>query len=267
MKKSRQTSVPLPRIHATEEPEPCVLVHGDLDFRAAVEFSRAVTALLERHEAVVVDLSGSPFVDSSGVGALLDAHKLATRTRKRVELRGPRAQVRKALQISGFASLFGVEPLRLETTDPSAASPEALQTDWRINESVVVGIPILVASMREEAVEAAREAGLSESALHDVRLAVGEALTNALKHAVRPGLDKIRVRCMTCPSAFVVEVTDQGAGFNPDSVSIPEAASLQAGGLGIHLMRSSMDEVEFASDGRGSKVRMIKWIGAPGDKP
>ena len=266
MKKNDQTDIPTQRIQATEEPEPCVFVHGDLDFRAAVEFSRAVATLLGRHETVVVDLSGAPFVDSSGVGALLDAHKTAKRNGKRVNLRGPKAQVRKALQISGFATMFGIEPLRLETMRPVDESADECRPDWRINESVVIGRPILVAALREEAVESAREAGLHESALHDVRLAVGEALTNALKHGVRPGMDRIRMRCMGCPSAFVVEVTDQGAGFDPDSVTIPEPDSLQVGGLGIYLMRSSMDEVEFVCDGNGNKVRMIKWITPPEER-
>jgi len=101
--------------------------------------------------------------------------------------------------------------------------------------------------------------GLSETDVGDVKLAVGEALANALKHGHQPGRDKIRLRCMSCDSALVVEVTDQGPGFDPDEIALPDHDELRVGGLGIHLMRSTMDEVEFLFDSEGSRVRMVKW--------
>ncbi|MDO8683202.1 MAG: ATP-binding protein [Armatimonadota bacterium] len=244
-----------------DEPEPTLLVVGDLDFTAVCAFKESATSLLEKHQSIVVDLSRAPFVDSSGVRTLVEIYHQAVDMGKHLQLRGINSSTQKSLQISGFAGLFGMDSLRLEAADSRiCAKHELKQADWRISESVVVGRPVLVASLREYAAEAAREAGLSEPIISDVKLAVGEALANALKHAVQPGRDKIRLRLMSCHSALVVEVTDQGPGFDPDADRAPAPEALQSGGLGIHLMRSVMDEVDFFFDEQGSKVRMLKWV-------
>jgi anti-anti-sigma factor len=260
-------SDPATLIQLVDEPEPAVVVDGYLDFRGALDLRQAAESVLERSPGLVVDLSRVSFVDSSGIRALAEVRKIAANDGKAVELRGAAVQVRRALQMSGLAGSFGMTPLRLETAEPELLShAELRRADWQIRESVVVGRPVLVASLRETAVEAAREAGLSDTAVSDVRLAVGEALVNALKYGVHPGRDKIRLRCMSCSCAFVVEVVDQGPGFDPNSISIPDPHLLQEGGLGIHLMRSAMDDVEFVFDNQGSKVRMLKWVRRPGEE-
>ncbi|MDO8585991.1 MAG: ATP-binding protein [Armatimonadota bacterium] len=249
-------------VRIVDIPEPTVIVDGDLDFTSAPQFEQAVDSLLRRRPGIVVELSNAGFIDSSGVAALLNAHRQAMDAEKTFELRGIGDQARKALRISGFGQVFGIDPLRMENVSlPDPAMRSTLnRANWQISESVVVGRPLLVTELRQTAVEAAREAGLSESEVSDVKLAVGEALTNALKHAARPGRDRIRLRCLACPAALVLEISDQGRGFNPDTVPTPISGVLRGGGLGIHLMRSTMDEVEFTGDEHGSKVRMLKWI-------
>ena len=247
-------------IRSVEGPTPTILAAGDLDFRVADEFLRVAAELLDRHDAVVLELNGVSFIDSSGVGALLTVRKLAEDKGKRAEIRGIGPCVRRALQASGLAASLGVDPLRLETVrSPKLTSSEMRRANWQISESVVVGQPVLVAGLRQTAVDAAQEAGLSDADLSDVKLAVGEALTNALRHGLQPGRDRIRLRCMSCPAAFVVEVLDQGSGFDPDAIPALEPGAADAG-LGLRLMRSAMDEVDFTFNDRGSKVRMLKWV-------
>ena len=248
-------------IQTLYEPEPSVVITGDLDFRAAPEFREAAASLIDRHHGVVIDLERVTFIDSSGMAALLDSHSRASTEGKSVELKGACDYVRKALQVSGIASVLGLQPLTLRSFDDEmCGSSDLRRAEWQVDECVVVGRPVLVASLRENAAGLAREAGLSESEVSDVKLAVGEALTNALKHGLLPGRDKIRMRCMSCSTAFVVEISDQGPGFDPDAITPPIMGELRSGGLGIHLMRASMDEVDFIFDGEGSKVRMLKWV-------
>jgi serine/threonine-protein kinase RsbW len=248
-------------VRTNDKPAPTVFIEGDFDFAIAPGFNRAASTMLSKHHGLVVDLSQTDFIDSSGVAALLSARKLAADHGKICELRGLCESVRRSLQISGIGGLFGIEPLHLSDLSPEPIS-EGIpnRADWQITEAVVVGRPLLVAELRDAAVEAAREAGLPTKGVDDVKLAVGEALVNAMRHGARPGRDRIRLRCMACSTAFVVEIIDQGQGFDANEIAAPGATIHQDGGLGIHLMRSVMDEVDFSADDRGNKVRMLKWI-------
>jgi len=94
----------------------------------------------------------------------------------------------------------------------------------------------------------------------DIRVAVGEALSNAFRHGCRGGDHTVGVYCQVENSVLVVEITDPGTGFNPDEVPAPEAGLLREGGLGIHLMRLIMDEVSYTFDARGTTVRLVKRL-------
>ena len=56
---------------------------------------------------------------------------------------------------------------------------------------------------------------------------------------------------------MVVEISDCGCGFDPELVTPPKPGELAESGMGIMLMRGSMDVVEFEF-GRGTTVRMVK---------
>jgi len=57
--------------------------------------------------------------------------------------------------------------------------------------------------------------------------------------------------------ALIVEVSDNGYGFDPDSVPLPMFSGLSEGGMGIFLMRTLVDSVEFRF-GAGTIVQLIK---------
>ena len=54
-----------------------------------------------------------------------------------------------------------------------------------------------------------------------------------------------------------VQVTDEGRGFDPESILDPTLPSnrLRAGGRGLFLIRKLMDRVEF--NDRGNSIRMV----------
>jgi len=87
----------------------------------------------------------------------------------------------------------------------------------------------------------------------DVRLALREALNNAVLHGNAMNSHKlVQVSCR-CEVARGVQitVTDYGEGFDPSGVPDPLTAEglLADHGRGIHLMKSVMDEVSFESGG------------------
>jgi len=58
----------------------------------------------------------------------------------------------------------------------------------------------------------------------------------------------------------VVEITDPGPGFDPGTVPTPLAGELREGGMGIHFMRLTMDDVRYRFDDRGTTVRLQKCL-------
>ena len=68
---------------------------------------------------------------------------------------------------------------------------------------------------------------------------------------------KVRIEVSLDPSRVVLDVIDQGPGFDPDAVPDPTLpANLQRpGGRGLFLIRKLMDEVQF--NDRGNAVRLV----------
>ena len=97
---------------------------------------------------------------------------------------------------------------------------------------------------------------------HDVfgvHLAMEEALVNAIKHGNHLDPEKaVDVVCHVSPDRVFIRITDEGDGFDPESVPDPtEEDNLEIpSGRGLMLMRCYMDSVEF--NARGNEVTMTK---------
>jgi serine/threonine-protein kinase RsbW len=86
-----------------------------------------------------------------------------------------------------------------------------------------------------------------------VRLAVDEALVNAIRHGNRFDPQKrVTIRSWLSDELLRVEVQDQGAGFDPAAVPDPTAADRidLPHGRGLMLMRAFMSRVSFGDGGR-----------------
>ena len=95
-----------------------------------------------------------------------------------------------------------------------------------------------------------------------VRLALEEAIVNAIKHGNGMDPEKtIRVSVEVDTSGVVVEVEDEGPGFDPADVPDPtcEENLERPGGRGIMLMRAFMTSVEYNDS--GNLVRLEKLRG------
>jgi serine/threonine-protein kinase RsbW len=108
--------------------------------------------------------------------------------------------------------------------------------------------------------QALTDAGLfTERELFGIKLAVEEALVNAIKHGNQMDRAKfVHVTYHVRPDRFDVQITDEGAGFDPDDVPDPTAPENleRPCGRGLLLMRSYMTEVVYQD--RGRAVRMAK---------
>jgi serine/threonine-protein kinase RsbW len=94
-----------------------------------------------------------------------------------------------------------------------------------------------------------------------VKLAIEEALINAIKHGNQMDrAKKVFVTYRLGPGNFEVHITDEGTGFDPQDVPDPCAPENleRPSGRGLMLMRHYMNEVAF--NARGNSVRMSKVL-------
>jgi serine/threonine-protein kinase RsbW len=123
----------------------------------------------------------------------------------------------------------------------------------------------------------ANRMGFSYEEIEDIKLAVGEACTNAIKHAYRLDHEKglVRIACLVHPDRLVIEVKDHGVGFEQEPTQDQlapiyagqEIEDLTEGGLGLYLIHALMDEVVIRAD-EGVSVSMTKYVrrdGVAGD--
>ncbi len=105
-----------------------------------------------------------------------------------------------------------------------------------------ISVPIV----RRLSGEALRALGVTEDCVADIQVAVSEACTNVLKHAL--GLQEqydveVEVNNSTC----VIRVIDAGVGFDAVAAAGAEQNLSAEGGRGIFLMKALVDDLQFIS--------------------
>lgn len=101
--------------------------------------------------------------------------------------------------------------------------------------------------------------GYSEDAAFAIKLALEEAMINAVKHGNRNDRSKrIVVRYCVRPDQAVILVRDQGEGFAPETVPDPTQAERLPlpNGRGIMLMRAYMTRIYYRAG--GTEVCLVK---------
>jgi serine/threonine-protein kinase RsbW len=103
---------------------------------------------------------------------------------------------------------------------------------------------------------------LADETLNDLKLAVTEACTNSVRHAYPENGGTVDIVYELHDDRLVVEVSDDGSGFDPAEAE--ETGELTEGGLGIAIIRALTDEFEIAErdDGHGSRLRFVKFLTA-----
>ncbi|HEU5277512.1 MAG TPA: ATP-binding protein [Gaiellaceae bacterium] len=103
---------------------------------------------------------------------------------------------------------------------------------------------------------------LPDEVLADLKLALTEAASNAVRHAYGdsdPGIVEIRYELLS--DRLVIEVADEGEGFDPAEAEGPPH-ELSEGGLGIAIIRAVADDVQIGTQpgGKGSLLRFEKAL-------
>ena len=112
--------------------------------------------------------------------------------------------------------------------------------------------------------EAARSCGFDDAALSEIEVAVEEAATNVMKHAYdveeNPTFDIV---CKRLGDGMQIVLREKGIPFDPKLIPLykPDLLDLDspAAGMGFHLMKSMVDDVQFVNLGpEGKETRLLK---------
>ena len=107
----------------------------------------------------------------------------------------------------------------------------------------------------------ARLRPLSADVLGDMKLALTEACTNSVRHAYEGGAGVVEIHYQLHPDRLVVEVADEGEGFDPTPEPALDSDELSEGGLGIAIIQALADDFEIQRrDGGGSCLRFVKLL-------
>jgi serine/threonine-protein kinase RsbW len=119
-------------------------------------------------------------------------------------------------------------------------------------QALVMHSPAELGPIAEKLERWMRVLGYPSKDLFAVTLAAREAVTNAYRHGNRCNRKKcIHFRYLVTPDEVLLEVEDEGRGFDPQQVTDPLAEGNldRPGGRGLFLMRVYMTWVTFNREG------------------
>ena len=125
-----------------------------------------------------------------------------------------------------------------------------------------------IARLQDRLEAFALQHGLPPKVLHEVQLALEEHLTNVVNYAFKDrGEHQIKVCVQLRNSELRIDVEDDGVPFDPLKHQAPDLSlpieEKPVGGLGIHMMRKSMDRLEYRRASGRNILVMTKLTTAP----
>jgi serine/threonine-protein kinase RsbW len=111
--------------------------------------------------------------------------------------------------------------------------------------------------------EAIEHQRYDKASLFAIRLALEEALNNAFKHGNKDDPRKtVRMDCRVDTDLVVIDIEDEGEGFDPDSVPDPtEQENVEIpSGRGLTLMRAFMTEVHIQPPGNRVRMKYVRPV-------
>ena len=124
-----------------------------------------------------------------------------------------------------------------------------------------------LAEVRLAVEEMARQAGLGNLDVKNVALALDEAITNVIRHgyggeAGRPIRLEIENKEVSGRKTIEFNLLDLARQVEQHEIVGRDLENVRPGGLGTHIIRSMMNEVEYSKRPEGGmRLRMVKYVG------
>lgn len=120
-----------------------------------------------------------------------------------------------------------------------------------------------LADVRKFVFDHSSKEGFSENQIEDIRLAVDEAFTNIIKHAYKYDSNQdVLVQLHFDKDKLVVKLTDYGSSFDITKYKRPnleeQIKMKKRGGMGVHLIKTLMDDVSYNRENKKNEITMSK---------
>ena len=105
--------------------------------------------------------------------------------------------------------------------------------------------------------------GFPQEAIHDIAIAVSEAVNNAIMHGNYADSNKnVHVTFFSESDKLIIHVKDEGLGFNPESISDPTEPEniLREKGRGLFIIKNLMDELQIKNTADGMLLILTKYL-------
>jgi serine/threonine-protein kinase RsbW len=131
---------------------------------------------------------------------------------------------------------------------------------------VIPSDPAEARRIQDDIEQALKAHGFADREIFSVKLALEEALVNAIKHGNQMDRSKrVFISYRVSAERFDIHITDEGKGFDPEDVPDPMAVENleRPCGRGLLLMRHYMNEVTFHPPGNRLSMSKLRNGAAP----
>jgi len=107
---------------------------------------------------------------------------------------------------------------------------------------------------------------LNKKCLFEIHLALEEHFTNVVSHGYQDAQEHtIKVSFSHAGDMVEIKIEDDGVPFNPLEISAPDVKcrveDRHIGGLGIHITRRCVDEIDYQRQGDRNVLTLKKYVG------
>ena len=107
--------------------------------------------------------------------------------------------------------------------------------------------------------------GITKKQKFEINLALDELFTNIINHGFDDDAEhKIRVTCAHNEKLVEITIKDDGIPFNPLEAPQPDLectfSDREIGGLGIHLIKAYIDQIDYRRDSNTNVLKLTKIL-------
>jgi anti-sigma regulatory factor (Ser/Thr protein kinase) len=134
---------------------------------------------------------------------------------------------------------------------------------------ILVSDPQMLSVVRAAVERLTEVSGFSPPECRSITRAVDEAVANVIRHAYRSQSNKrIEVSCTRISGVvkgkrregLEIQLQDNGLPFDRKKLTARSLDEVKPGGLGLHLMRNSMDVMEHRRVQGLNRLRLVKYL-------
>jgi len=222
-------------------------ITGDLDFATVPELQKSLGSLVEAgYISIVLDLSEVDYIDSMAFSLLVWLDRRLADVQGSVILAGANKNVQRILDMTQVMAYMPTvntsESLIAALQIPDGEKSMSKQL-WEHRLEMQSSIENLT-KMRYQVDEMLSSLNFPESEMFDIKIALGEALANAIRHGSGNGGGMVTVAIRAFEDRVVIDVADSGTGFSGAHCASEDLYA--PSGRGIMFMHTLMDSVKFA---------------------